>query len=146
MCEKVFLVQTDTTVGFLSKSQKRLNFIKKRALDTPCLKSVATFKELKFHVRVPNAFKRMVRNRKSTTFIYPSGEALRVIQEPKHKAFIKQHGWLYSTSANKSGKGFDENYAREAVDEVIENKRGFFEAKPSNIIKLGTIRKKKVRV
>ncbi|MDR2342471.1 MAG: Sua5 YciO YrdC YwlC family protein, partial [Campylobacteraceae bacterium] len=33
----IYLAQTDTTVGFLSKDIKVLNALKKRPLDKPCI-------------------------------------------------------------------------------------------------------------
>lgn len=143
---KIFLAQTDTTVGFLSKSQKRLNQIKGRAANTPCIKAVAELSELCLHVRVPQKFKRLVRNAKNTTFIYPNQEACRVVKTSPHYEFLLKHKWLYSTSANKNKENFNESFAKIVADEVIEDENGFFEAKPSNILKLGRISKKRVRV
>ena len=65
----VFLVQTDTTVGLLSKNAKRLGFIKKRDDKKLFIKSVATFKELKKEVHIPDNFKKTVRRKKRTTFV-----------------------------------------------------------------------------
>lgn len=143
---KIYLAQTDTTVGFLSKSQKRLNQVKDRAVDTPCIKAMAEFSELCLHVRVPQKFKRLVRNAKNTTFIYPNNEACRVVKTSPHYEFLLKHKWLYSTSANKNKEKFNENFAKMVADEVIKDEKGFFEAKPSNILKLGQMTKKRVRV
>lgn len=144
--DKIFLVQTDTTVGFLSKNLQRLNLAKKRNLHTPCIKSVGKYKDLLLHVRVPNKFKNFVRKSKKTTFIYPNKESARVVKTPPHRDFLIKHGWMYSTSANETGGNFDEKYAREVADEVCEDERGFFQSSPSRIIQLGRIRRKKVRI
>lgn len=142
---KVYLAQTDTTVGFLSKDRAKLNRIKGRPLDTPCLKSMASFRELCLHVRVPTKYKRYVRNSKSKTFIYPNKEACRIVKTSLHYDFLSKHGWLYSTSANKNKEKFSESFARVVADEVIEDERGFFESIPSSIEKLGKISKKRIR-
>jgi len=44
---KIYLVQTDTTVGFLSQDAKKLALIKKRDPNKPFLISVDSFKRLK---------------------------------------------------------------------------------------------------
>lgn len=146
MTNKVYLAQTDTTVGFLSRDMRRLNRLKGRDENMPCIKAMAEFRELCLHVRVPNNFKRFVRYAKGVTFIYPNKEACRVVKEPFHSDFLSKHRWLYSTSANKTKEKFNETFAKIVVDEVIYDERGFFEAKPSDIIKLGRKSKKRVRV
>ncbi len=143
--EPIYLVQTDTTVGFLCKSQKKLNEIKKRDINTPCIQVVSSFKELKSLVRVPSSHKNLVRKSSKTTFIYPNKISVRVVREGLHVEFLKQKGALYSTSANITTQSFDETYARKAVDEVIENEGGFFEASPSKIYKISKNKISKVR-
>lgn len=66
----IFLAQTDTTAGFLSKDYKELNHAKRREQDQPCVLTTAKFSELKNFVRVPQKFKNFVRRAKKTTFIY----------------------------------------------------------------------------
>jgi tRNA A37 threonylcarbamoyladenosine synthetase subunit TsaC/SUA5/YrdC len=44
--------------------------------------------------------------------------------------------WMYSTSANESGKHFDEKFAKSKADIFVIDNIGYFEAKPSKIIKL----------
>ena len=66
----IFLAQTDTTAGFLSKDYKELNRAKRREEDQPCVLATAKFSELKNFVRVPQKFKNFVRRAKKTTFIY----------------------------------------------------------------------------
>ncbi len=142
---KIYLAQTDTTVGFLSKDFKALNSIKKRQLNTPCIKSVASLQELKNHARVPKVHKNLVRRAKKTTFIYPNNQSIRVIKTSPHKEFILDHKWLYTTSANETGKNFDEKYAKKVVDEIIENKNGFFETKASTMFKISKFKLQKIR-
>ncbi|PID47476.1 MAG: Sua5 YciO YrdC YwlC family protein [Proteobacteria bacterium] len=143
---KIFLAQTDTTVGFLSKDKGALNKIKNRPLNTPCIKAIASLNELKNHARVPNKHKNKIRKAKKTTFIYPNKQSLRVIKTSPHKEFILDHKWLYTTSANLTGKDFDENYARNIADEVIENEGGFLQAKASDIFLLSREKMGKIRV
>ena len=134
--DKVYLVQTDTTVGFLSKNKEKLNKIKQRPINQPILIEVDSLDTLKKFVRVPKNFKKMVRRAKKTTFIYPNGNSFRVVKNEKHLEFLKKFEWMYSTSANKSGERFKEDWARSVVDVIVEDERGFFEGKASNIYKL----------
>ena len=48
---------------------------------------------------------------------------------------------MYSTSANESGGHYDESFAKNAADTVVDNIK-FYESKPSTIIKLGKKPKK----
>ncbi len=141
----VYLAQTDTTVGFLSQDKTKLNAIKERKLDQPCLICVPTYSSLLTKTRVPNAFKNRVRRAKKTTFLYPNGLAIRVVMDPYHKAFLKQFGWMYSTSANFSGKSFDYSFALEKADKIVEDERGFFEAPASKLWQIRSNRKRRVR-
>jgi len=142
----IYLAQTDTTVGFLSDSDKRLNLIKKRPISQKTLRVVDSFKTLKTYVRVQNQHKRMVRNSKKTSFIYPKGESFRVVdRNNKHYKFIKKFGTIYSTSANESGANFDVNFAVEKCDvEVLTNKK-HFECDASSILKLRKNKYRKIR-
>ena len=45
--EMIYLAQTDTTAGFLSKDFREINALKRRAADKPCLITTAKFSELK---------------------------------------------------------------------------------------------------
>ncbi len=142
----IYLAQTDTTVGFLSKDLCKLNLAKKRYIKTPCIKCVGSLGELNLYVRVPKKYKNLVRRAKKTTFIYPNFQSFRVIKSSPHKEFVQKHRWLYTTSANLTGQRFDEEYAREVADEVIECEGGFFETKPSNMYKLSRYKLKKIRI
>jgi tRNA A37 threonylcarbamoyladenosine synthetase subunit TsaC/SUA5/YrdC len=142
---KIYLVQTDTTVGFLSQNREKLNKIKNRKSDKPVLREVDSFKTLKNFVRAPNKYKKMIRRAKKTTFIYPNGESFRVVKDNTHLEFLKKFKWMYSTSANKTGERFDERWAREKADIIVEDKRGFFEGEASKIYKINNKRIKKIR-
>ena len=142
---KIYLTQTDTTVGFLSKNYKRLNQIKHRNINKKVLREVDSLTTLKMFVRVPNKFKKRVRRAKKTTFIYPSGNSFRVIKDETHLRFLKKFKWMYSTSANLSTQKFNKKWAINQADVIVENKCGFFEGKASSIYKVNNFKIKKIR-
>ena len=142
---KIYLAQTDTTVGFLSQNREILNKIKNRPFDQPVLKEIDSLETLKKFVRVPNVYKNRIRRSTKTTFIFLNGESFRVVKDKKHLEFLRKFNWMYSTSANLHGEKFKESWAREKADVVVENKRGFFEGKASTIYKLGKHKIKKIR-
>ncbi|MDR2789703.1 MAG: Sua5 YciO YrdC YwlC family protein [Campylobacteraceae bacterium] len=139
----IYLVQTDTTAGFLSKNIKALNALKKRPLNKPCILCSSSLREIS--PRVPRRHKNLVRRAKKTTLILENGFSFRLVKEGAHAAFLKKMGAMYSTSANESGKLFDINFAKSKADIVVEDERGFFECAPSAILKLGKKRLKKIR-
>lgn len=138
------LTQTDTTVGFLSQDPSALIAIKSRDTTKPFVKVFASFKELQKIQRVPFEHRTMVRHTQKTTFIV-NNTAYRVIKDSPHTQLAKQYGWLYSTSANESGKEYDEDFCRAHTDIIIEDSRGFFTSKPSTILKLTPTNVKKLR-
>ncbi|BCD68450.1 Sua5/YciO/YrdC/YwlC family protein [Nitratiruptor sp. YY09-18] len=143
--KKVYLAQTDTTVGFLSQDSEKLARIKKRPPSKPFLIAVSSLKNLQKFVRVPKKHKNLVRRAKKTTFIYPNGKALRVINWGEHYKFLRKFGWCYSTSANASGKRFEREWAMKQADIVVEDWRGLYESTPSRLYKLGKKRMQKIR-
>jgi len=144
-CE-IYLVQTDTTVGFLSSDDKKLSDIKQRPQTQKILQALDSFTTLKNHIRVPNIHKKLVRNSKLTTFIYPSGDSFRVVDKgSKHHDFIEKFGSLYSTSANKTTKRFDFSFAYQSVDIIVFSQSDFYETSGSSIIKLTNFKKRKIR-
>ena len=142
--DKIYLVQTDTTVGFLSQNKELLNTIKGRSKNQKVLREVDSLRILKEFVRVPNKFKKQVRNAKKTTFIYKNGESFRVVKDERHLEFLKKFKWMYSTSANKTGCKFDEKWARKKADIIVEDGE-FFEGEVSRIYKLSKGKSKKIR-
>ncbi len=66
----LYLAQTDTTAGFLSKDQAEINRAKNRDIKTPCILTMAYFSELLRFVRVPKAHKNLVRKARKTSFVY----------------------------------------------------------------------------
>ena len=142
----VYLVQTDTTVGFSSSSDEKLSLVKQRPLSKKILNTVDSFSTLSKNTRVPKNFRQKVRNSKKTTFIYPNGNSFRVVDKnSKFYDFIHKFAILYSTSANKTSKNFEREFALENAEVIVEDKRGFFETTASRIFKLSRKRVKKIR-
>lgn len=139
----IYLAQTDTTAGFLSKDLKALNLLKKRPIAQPCLITTAKFSQLQMLVRVPNRYKNLIRKSKKTTFLYPNLKAIRVVKWHKHEKFLLKFDWLYSTSANLHNKKFNESWAKSVANVVVDNK--FYECQSSKIYKISKSRIKKIR-
>jgi len=139
---KIYLIQTNTTVGFLSQNLEKLNKIKKRPSNKKFLKVANSYKLLP---RVPKIHKRRVRLTPNKITYVIKNEAYRVIIEKNHKLFLNKFKWMYSTSANESGKSFDEKFAKSKADVFVVDNRGYFESKPSTIIKLYKKGLKKLR-
>jgi tRNA A37 threonylcarbamoyladenosine synthetase subunit TsaC/SUA5/YrdC len=141
----VYLAQTDTTVGFLSRSAVKLAEAKGRPVERPFLKALPLLAAVGEEVgRVPALYKNLVRRGEKRSFILPNGNAFRVVTGP-HRHFIARCGWCYTTSANPHGQAYDPYYARERADVIVEASEGFHAAPPSTIIRLGKRRHKKVR-
>lgn len=142
----VYLAQTDTTVGFLSSDDKKLSSIKQRESTQKTLQVVDSFKTLNQYTRVPKKMRKLVRNSKRTTFIYPNGYAFRVVDKNSpHNLFIKKFKCLYSTSANITKQNFDEHYASKYSNIIIYNKGGFSQTISSSIVKLTNLKSKIIR-
>ncbi len=142
---RVYLAQSDTTVGFLSQDSKRLSLIKQREPKKPFIISVDSFETLKSFVRVPKKHKKFIRRTKKTTIVYPKNLAIRVTKQENHLKFLKKIKWCYTTSANLSGEGFDRDFALRGADVIVLDNRDFFEDTPSKIIKCGKITKRRLR-
>ncbi len=142
----VYLVQTDTTVGFSSLNDEKLSLIKQRPTSKKILHTVDSCKTLTQNTRVPKNFRKRVRNSKRTTFIYPNTKSFRVVsKDSDFYDFIHKFNILYSTSANKTGESFDKDFAIIGANIVVEDKRSFYETKASTIIKLSKKTMKIVR-
>lgn len=139
--DKLFLAQTDTTVGFLSQNPKKLSLAKKRDENQPFLICVDSYKKLKQFTRVPKKHKKRIRRADKTSFVYPNKKAIRVIKQPCHVKFLKEFDFLYSTSANIHKSKFDLDYALSCAEIILEDSRAFYETSASQIFKLG---KKKI--
>lgn len=144
--DKVYLVQTDTTVGFLSANDKSLCEVKQRDLSKRILQVVDSLDTLKQNTRIPNKFKNKVRRSKKTTYIYPNTNSYRVIHKnDSHYNFISKFSKMYSTSANLSGSKYDSEFALANADVIVEDNRGFNEKTPSKIYKINNQKIKKIR-
>jgi len=141
----LFLVQTETTVGFLSQDSEKLATSKQRNKKQPFIRCVDSLKTLQNFTRVPKKFRNIVRRSNKTTFIYSNGEALRVVNDKEHLKFLKKLRWAYSSSANLTKKTFDEKYAKQKADIIVEDSRGFFESQPSKMIKINRQKARKLR-
>lgn len=141
---KILLAQTDTTVGFLSQDALRLEEIKMRSGNKPFLKVYSELKNLCRDLRIPALHKRRVRHARKTTFIVKN-QAFRYVSDPEHARLIQPYGWLYSTSANESGKGYDSSFCSSVSDMIIEDYRGLREQNASKIFLLTSTRLKQLR-
>lgn len=139
----IYLAQTDTTAGLLSKDAGELNAVKGRSTDKQCLITTAKFGVLNELVRVPGKFKNRVRRARKTTFLYPNLKAVRVVKECEHAEFLAKFDWLYSTSANLSGQNFDESWAKSVADAVVDEK--FSQNASSKMYKISRQKIKKIR-
>lgn len=142
---KLWLVQTDTTVGFLSQNFARLAQVKARSSDKPFVLVTASFKTLKTLCRVPKMHKNQVRRSKKTSFAYANGKAVRVVKETRHASFIKPFAWFYSTSANEKALAYSEVFAFSKSDIIVETAEGLYEGEASRIYRLGRSAKKRMR-
>lgn len=141
--DKVFLTQTDTTIGFISQNAGKLTQIKQRPPHKHYIKALPSLKSLISFTRVPDIHKNHVRRAKKTTFIMPNGHSYRVVKNKHHLLLLERLGWSYTTSANLSGKAYDEYFAKEAADIVITPLKQ--KSSASNIYKLGKITLKRIR-
>ena len=139
----IYLAQTDTTAGFLSKDFREINALKRRAADKPCLITTAKLSELKNLARVPAKFKNLVRRARKTTFLYPNAKAVRVVKGCAHEEFLSKFDWLYSSSANLNGQSFDEEWAKAAADQVVD--QNFSQNASSKIYKISKTKILRIR-
>ena len=139
----VILSQTDTTVGFLSQNAYRIDKIKARVDGKSYITALPSFSSLKSRTAIPKKFRKYVRRANKTTFVFPNGKSFRVIKDKQHLLLIKRYGWLYTTSANISGKDIDLEFAKNKADIIIYPLTSH--GKSSTIIKLGRDRKRRIR-
>ena len=137
----VYLVQTDTTVGFLSCDAKSLSSAKKRLEGKSYITAVTSNTMLP---RVTQRHKNIIRRAKKTTFIYPNGKSYRVIKS-QHKKFVKKFTAIYTTSANRSGEAFDLEYALQNADVIVQDRFGFCQKGASSLVRLYKTKKEVLR-
>ena len=141
MDKQLFLTKTDTTVGFISKSKKALDIAKNRPRDKKYIQALPSLKTLK--KRVPNIHKKRVRRSAKTTFIIDKNYSFRIIKDKNHNLLLKRLKRAYTTSANESYKDYSYSYARKKADIIVYPISSIF--RPSQILKLGKIKLKKIR-
>ncbi|WP_309496502.1 Sua5/YciO/YrdC/YwlC family protein [Sulfurovum sp.] len=141
--DKVFLTQTDTTIGFVSQNADKLTAIKQRPPHKHYIKAVNSLATLKTFTRVPSKHKNRVRRARKTTFIMPNANSYRLIQDKHHLLLLDRLKWVYTTSANLSDHNYDEKFATEMADVIIEPLKENKQA--SNIYKLGKQTIKRIR-
>lgn len=142
----LFLAQSDTTAGFLSKDRIRIIEAKKSDKNKPILEESSSIDILKNHsIRIPKGLNKMLRRKSQSTFIFPNNRAFRIVRESSHLAFLKRFGILYSSSANPSNQHFSYDFAFSKADVIIIDKRGIFESNPSSIFKVRKNKIKKIR-
>jgi len=140
----LFLTQTDTTIGFVSQTPSKIDKAKNRLANKHYIRVVNSLMTLKTFTRVPNSHKNRVRRAKKTTFIMPNGLSFRVVKETEHNILLDRFKWFYSSSANLSGAGYDEVYAKDKA-EVIVSSPLLKEGMASKIYRLGQKRMIRVR-
>ena len=137
----LFLTNTDTTIGLLSKDKERLDRAKKRLPNKSYIQALPSLASIK--KRVPKKFRREVRVAKKSTFILSKEYSFRVIKDKRHNLLINRLSWAYTTSANQSGKDFDYTFAYSRADIIIYPLSK--PKTPSSIYKLGKIKQKRLR-
>ena len=143
---KVYLIQTDTTIGFSTQNKNKLAQIKHRSANKLFILNVKDFKTLKEFTRIPQKFKSKIRHSKRITFVYANNKAIRVISSSvKYKTFLNKFDYMYSSSANLSGKKFNIKFAKAKADVIVEDNRGLYEFKASDIYKISKNKIKKIR-
>ncbi|MBN2721260.1 MAG: Sua5 YciO YrdC YwlC family protein [Campylobacterales bacterium] len=131
----VFLTATDTTIGFVSKNAQKLNQIKQRPQNKLFITVLPSLDKLNSLTRIPPAHSLRVRRSQKTTFIMPNGDSYRVVHDRRHNLLLNRLGWAYSTSANPSGKEYDEEFAHKSADIIIAPLKQNGQA--SSLFKLG---------
>ena len=142
---KIVLTQTDTTVGFLSQDEIKLQVIKDRDSSKPFIKVYKNFKALSHDKkRVPNSKKSLLRRAKKITFIV-KGMAFRVVKDSLSSSQLRAVEWNYSTSANKGGKNFKRDFCDEKTDIIVEDKNSLFEGSSPSLYKINSKKIKRLR-
>ncbi len=133
MDKTIFLSNTDTTIGFISKSKDSLDRAKSRVANKEYITALPNLNSLK--KRTPKKFNKTIRRAKNSTFILNKSYSFRIIKEKKHLLLISRLKYAYTTSANKSTQEFNLEFAK-SVSDIIVYPLNKLE-KPSKIYKLG---------
>ena len=119
MKNRLFLTQTDTTVGFVSQESTKIDIAKRRLPNKHYIRVVDSLERLKAFTRIPNSHKSRLRRSRKTTFIMPNGLSFRVVKDTQHNLLLNRMGWVYSSSANLSGTEYDREYAEDNTEVVV---------------------------
>lgn len=141
----LILVQTDTTVGFLSQDALALTIAKDRPFGKNFItvyRDLASLK--KSGIRASNMHKNAIRRAKKTTFIIKN-HSFRVAAPAVNSWLLQKTEWFYSTSANQSGMAFDRDFCESKSDIIIENSSRLTEQQPSRLIKLNQTKRRRLR-
>ncbi len=144
MQEYLYLTNTDTTIGFVSKDSSKIDIAKNRADNKKYIRVVKDLKTLKSFTRVPNRYKNLVRRSVRKTFIMLNGDSFRVVKGSKHNLLLDRLNYAFSSSANLSGELYNREYALNQA-EVIIGEPNSKSLNPSKIYKLGVERIKSIR-
>ena len=136
----VVLIQTDTTVGFVSQNHTKLSKIKSRPNTKPFIKVLTSLK----NIRVPNRFKKELRSSKKTSYVIKN-QAFRISSYVQNSQIMRDISWHYSTSANESGKEFIREFCEQKADIIVEDNKGLKELNSSKLIKLTNHKKRRLR-
>ena len=140
--KRVYLTQTDTTIGFVSQDGERLTEIKRRP---PSKHYIRAIPSLKSYIRVPQRYKNHIRRSKTSTFILPNGDSYRIIRDRDHIKLIDRLGWAYTTSANLSGSEYDSDFAKEVSDVIVGSPAQLQNRPASKIFKINNSTIKRLR-
>jgi len=141
MHKRVFLTNTDTTIGFISKSSKALDNAKKRASNKKYIEALPYFKALK--KRTPKIHRKLIRKSNKATFIISQDYSFRVVKDHRHNLLLKRLKRAYSSSANASNQAYHLNYAYSNADIIVYPLKE--QNTPSKIYKLGKTKLKRLR-
>ena len=140
--EQVSLIQSDTTVGFVSQNHEALAQIKERDTSKPFVKVYPSFKAL--NQRIPITHKRCVRRSLKKTFVL-NNQAFRVIKDSTHQKFLSNFKFMYSTSANEKSKPYKRSFCEAKADIIIEDIHSLHVENSSQIIRLHKTKKERLR-
>ena len=141
MHNRVFLTNTDTTIGFISKSSQALDIAKKRASNKKYIEVLPSFKSLS--KRTPKRHRKVIRRATKTTFIITQNYSFRVVKDSRHNLLLKRLKRAYSSSANASNQEYNYTYAYKNADIIVYPLKE--QSKPSKIYKVGKTKLKRLR-
>jgi len=139
----LFLSATDTTIGFLCRDAGRLDQVKERPARKPYIRVFPSLASMQNQFRIPRRHRKRVRRVRRHTFVHPHGASFRIVDDSRHLLLLRRLGWAYSSSANLSGRTFDETYARSVADVIVEPLG--MPGEPSRILKMNRRKLRRLR-